>query len=277
MSHGLPSRRSSPRRGERYRSIVSRVRYHSFALATTGIITCARVGHAARPSARVEYVVDAFGAQCPDESAMRAAVAVRLGYDPFVSSPGLIISARVIRVGSELRGELQIRDGEAHLLGSRELVSKQEDCDELAQSMAFAMAIAIDPALDTRPRPVAAASPASASAGISGSAPAPDERNEVEAASAPIGSGAPGSNAPARGRLGLGADAAAGPLPAFAWGLVGHGALRWPRVSLEFDAEGYLPRSVEASSAGSGSSAPTRVTSWLLLGTVAACLHRDPW
>ena len=39
----------------------------------------------AAPSARLVYVRDPDAATCPDEQAVRAAVAARLGFDPFLA------------------------------------------------------------------------------------------------------------------------------------------------------------------------------------------------
>jgi len=63
---------------------------------------------------------------------------------------------------------------------------------------------------------------------------------------------------------------ALGMLPStLAWGLLGSASLRWPRFSIELDAEGYFPRSL-ATDRGT-------VSAWLLLATAAGCWHVDRW
>src|SRR6188768_3765956 len=47
------------------------------------------------PSARLEYTREVGAESCPDEAALRRAVADRLGYDPFDASAPELLRARV--------------------------------------------------------------------------------------------------------------------------------------------------------------------------------------
>src|SRR6185295_14620015 len=75
---------------------------------------------------------------CPDEAQVRAAVAARLGYQPFATGAETRIEARVAPVGSGLRATIEVtRPGAAP--GKRELSSRTGDCVELAGALELAI------------------------------------------------------------------------------------------------------------------------------------------
>jgi hypothetical protein len=89
---------------------------------------------------------------CPDEAALKANVVSRLGYDPFVATAPLRASTRLERVGSGFTASLElVRDGEAPR--TRALSSESADCREVAESLALALTLAIDPQFLVREPP----------------------------------------------------------------------------------------------------------------------------
>jgi hypothetical protein len=249
------------------------VRLASTILLAAAIVTSAAASKAEHPSARVEYVIDpALASRCPNERSMRDFVLARLNYDPFDGRPGLFISARVLRLASQLRGELEIKDAEGRLLGTREVSSMQEDCTELVQTMAFAVAIAIDPRTNANPSPRSAKVPPNPERPRmleeNGNAP-PSEPPPVDRAVSVAGPSTT-STPTMRLRLGAGAQMSTGILPStLAWGIFGLGSLHGQRFSLDLEGGGFLP-SARDTSLG-------RVTAWLVVATVAPCWHGDPW
>lgn len=121
-------------------------------LALAGLALASREAHAA-PSARLVYLRDAEASSCPDESAVRAAVAARLGYDPFMAFAPSTMFAEIRREGADYKGSVKLVDPHNVVRGARELVHTGEPCSELVDAMALSMSIAIDPLSLTGPRP----------------------------------------------------------------------------------------------------------------------------
>ncbi len=113
------------------------------------------------PRAHLVYVRDAGAEQCPDEAAMRGAVAARLGYDPFGEKASLTVSVMIAPSGQGLRAQIDLLDASSEAAGSRELTSPRRDCAELASATELAIAIAIDPlrVLPSPPEPAPAPAP----------------------------------------------------------------------------------------------------------------------
>lgn len=121
-------------------------------LALAGVVLASRTVLAA-PSARLVYLRDAEASSCPDESAVRAAVAARLGYDPFLAFAPSTMFAEIRREGADYKGFVKLVDPHNVVRGARELVHTGEPCSELVDAMALSMSIAIDPLSLTGPRP----------------------------------------------------------------------------------------------------------------------------
>jgi len=239
-------------------------------LIVPAMLAFATGARAERASARVEYLIDATVTRCPDERAMRGLVVSRLGYDPFDGRPGLAISARIARVGTKLHGQLEIREADGRVLGTRDLTSVADDCAELAQTMAFAIAIAIDPRANAAPPGQSDGSSRTPTPPVASDAiPAnPPQQAPMDQAPTPRIEPAPAGGPHVR--VGGGGDMTAGTLPSTpAWGLFAFGSLRWSRFSVELAGAGFFP----------GSTATERgtVTAWLLLATAGGCWHVDPW
>ncbi len=105
-----------------------------------------------RRAARLAYSRAAGAEACPDEPALRDAVAVRLGYDPFTPDRGPLLNATVRRAGGGLRASIEMRNDAGAVVGARELSSTHADCVELASFVALAISLAIDP-LASKPAP----------------------------------------------------------------------------------------------------------------------------
>jgi hypothetical protein len=232
------------------------------------------------PSSRLTYVRGKGAEACPDESAVRHAVAARLGYDPFFPSADKIIVARIAWSRDELRATVELVDARGMLRGVREFKSSPRQCDELVAAMALAISIAIDP---TNPA-------------ILGGTPAP-ARPEAKPAAAPVPSAtaakppeAPAAEpvAPARARgesgdvpraktpeasrtsfrAGAAVLAALGTAPNTTAGLAIFGGVRRGPWTFQLEGRAELP----ATTAGMGGS--VRTSLWA--GGIIPCVHWDP-
>lgn len=82
---------------------------------------------AAFPSTRSVYARGPGAEQCPDQAAVRKAVASRLGYDPFFPSSDKTIVARVLREGDLLKGQVELIDEHGAQIGRREFSAEPEN------------------------------------------------------------------------------------------------------------------------------------------------------
>lgn len=98
--------------------------------------------------ARLAYQVLPGAERCPGEAELRAAVGVRLGYDPFVPEASTEVAVRLEAHGRGIVGALEVRGPRP---GQREIASPEGDCREVVDSLATAIAIGLDPASLTRP------------------------------------------------------------------------------------------------------------------------------
>lgn len=108
-----------------------------------------------RAQAQLRYEREQGTESCPSEPDLRAAVAARLGYDPFVANDGLdTIVVRTRRRGTRLEGTIE-RIEPSRRQGGRPttIASLAGDCGELGASLAVALAIAVDPLSIAREAP----------------------------------------------------------------------------------------------------------------------------
>jgi hypothetical protein len=111
-------------------------------------------------TARLNYGRGPSAPDCPDVDVIRAGVTARLGYDPFDDRGELLIVATVNRSGRTLDARIQISGAAGKAATTeRKLVSRQNDCLELASAMELAISIAIDPLAGTHPRSDASVPP----------------------------------------------------------------------------------------------------------------------
>lgn len=109
-----------------------------------------------RPRTRLVVERGDGAASCPPDPELRQAVAARLGWDPFHPDATDETRLTLWRDGRQLVAQVDRRADDGTPLGSRTLTSLADDCHELADAAAFAIAVAIDPTSFTRsPTPLA--------------------------------------------------------------------------------------------------------------------------
>ncbi len=123
------------------------------------------------PTTRLSYTIDSGIEGCPDEAAMRGAVATHLGYDPFRDDGSWLVRAHIQRTKAELSARIEITDEMGAPFGGRTLRAPKGECADLVESMALATSLALDPV--TNPRAPAAKPPAAPAPPIVPVAPAP--------------------------------------------------------------------------------------------------------
>jgi len=123
----------------------------------------------ASPSSRLVYSRSTDAASCPDEEALRRAVAARVGYDVFFPWATRTIVATLSRADGVFVASVELvgEDGIRH--GGHELKTHADEaCGELLDPLALAVTIAIDPKLlapaATVPTPAPAPRPPTAPA-----------------------------------------------------------------------------------------------------------------
>ncbi|MFT3840628.1 MAG: hypothetical protein QM723_26805 [Myxococcaceae bacterium] len=89
---------------------------------------------------------------CPDQQWLESNVTARLGYAPFVADAPLKASTRLECNPKECTGTLELsKNGGAPR--QRTLTAGPKQCRELAESLALALSLAVDPQLLSRPAP----------------------------------------------------------------------------------------------------------------------------
>jgi hypothetical protein len=232
------------------------------------------------PSARLVYARAPEAASCPDESALRSAVAARLGYDPFFPWAKQTVVFQVWRENRQYRARLQLvgETGLAH--GTRTLASDQSTCAELFDAAALAISIAMDSLpKDEPPAPVPPnCTPDAQHTCAPESAPPPEPAPAPESAPTPTPESAPaaalGSVPAPVGSLGLivGLDAlgVVGVEPGLAVGGAAFVGVRGRTASASLEVRADAPASA-ASKVG-----PGRVRAWSLQAAFVPCArYRD--
>jgi hypothetical protein len=128
-----------------------RARFWAWLLAV-GVL-CAPTLASARVPTRLVYSRTPAASDCPDEAALAAAVAARLGYEPFSPWGDQTILATVTRRGSELIGRAELIDHDGIAQGSREVKLGRAECGELLLALALAISITLDPLHVDTPAP----------------------------------------------------------------------------------------------------------------------------
>jgi hypothetical protein len=235
------------------------------ALALLLAVAGARAGEppARRPDpVRLLYDRGPGTERCPEPDELRAAVAARLGYEPFREDAATVVAAAVSLRGRVLRAQIELRAASGEVVGAREIESPENDCSELASAVALAISIAIDPRSATRPIPTAPASRAAASPAAVAKAPGPGARPAER--TAPVPAAKPAE--PVRFRGGLDALAAFGAAPKPAFGALLFAGIRWRALSVGIEGRADLP-------AGTRAPGGSQVSAMLLAGTLAPCVH----
>lgn len=205
----------------------------------------------ASPTARLSYVRGPGAESCPDEEAMRRAVATRLGYDPFRVSAPITLSVGIRRSKDTYAGEVKLVDEAGVERGARTFESRASECAEIAETMALSMSIAVDPQSALAP-PKPTEPPPKDPVVVDEPAPAPLQEPRPLPPPVPL----PKSEKPPESRrepwlgLAIGAHGAAGIGPAPAFGLAGSGELRLTGASLGLGARVDFPSSATTSEGG---------------------------
>lgn len=238
-----------------------------------GLCALACAGSAAAfPSTRLVYARGPGAEQCPDQAAVRKAVAARLGYDPFFPSSDKTIVARVLREPDRLKGQVELVDEHGVEVGLREFSAEPEKCDDLIRAMALSISIAIDPKSDEtysqgppdEPAEIAEKPPKSAPT----PPPAPNagsKRVPEPARTIPRPSPAEQSRARVEASLGVAALGSLGTAPNPTLGATLFGALHWQAWSLALEARADLP------STGEERGVPLRTSTWA--ANAVPCFH----
>ncbi|MFT3768139.1 MAG: hypothetical protein QM820_22030 [Minicystis sp.] len=225
-------------------------------------------------AARLAFTRGAGAERCPDEAALRGAVAARLGYDPFRDDAPRSIDASVRQAGGALRGEVTLTDAAGHVTGTRRLATANDDCEELVASMALAISIAIDPEVLFRPAPpppASAPAPPAPAAAPPPRAPAPEPPRRSERPPAIIPEPLPAAIVAPRPervhfRAGAGGVVAFGAAPAVNGGITTQVGLRYRAFSAAIEGRFDVPASTAAPGGGT-------VSAGLLAASVVPCFH----
>jgi hypothetical protein len=235
--------------------------------ATVVAIVLFGLGRPARADAKADAVLRytrGDGAErCPDEAALREAVLVHLGYDPFVAQAPRAIVVDITKRGRGLTARIDRLDEHGAVVGTRSVESSSTGCKELASSVVLAVSIAVDP-LHGTPNPSEPDSPAS-------------RPPEARLAPAPATSDAPPQaparastkeSAPLRTSVSAGVVAGLGVAPSPSVGLAGEARLRVSSLSVGAGIRVDAPASAAASGDSGG-----RVQSSRIVGTFVPCVH----
>src|SRR3954463_8794117 len=137
----------------------------SIAVLAGEIVAPPRTNDAQPGGARL-FVERLPGAEsCPSDDELKDAVARRLGFDPFHPRATRELRCTVRRAGGSFRAHIEIGDSSAAARpAGRDLISRGDDCAELAEALELAVGIAINPLVIARstatPAPPTATLPA---------------------------------------------------------------------------------------------------------------------
>jgi hypothetical protein len=104
--------------------------------------TAALAGESERAIASLSMTTPTGALVCPDESALRAAVSARLGYDPFETGARTRIQVTSSRASGKLRAVVMI--GHANRTPAQRVLTAA-NCDELTDALALTLVVVIDP------------------------------------------------------------------------------------------------------------------------------------
>ena len=230
-------------------------------LLTLGLVASASAYADPPRLVRLEYERQAGATACPDDAAIRAGVAARLGYEPFSDRADERLRATIRPAGNALEARIELRDAQDRVKAERRLVSRNHDCAELASSIELAIAIAIDPVGSAPPR-----------AGADGSAPTTtgnaeqgESRHDMGVPAEPPAASAGEVTAPLALLLEAALLGGMGSAPSASLGLRAGAALRREALSLGVEARADLPAS---SSLRAGEASAS-----LLVASVVPCVH----
>lgn len=112
---------------------------------TFGALLSARTVYADQGPVELAWAREDSAARCPDGEALRAEVRERLQRDVFAEGAPNVIEGVARREGTTWTAQLVVRDRVGSSLGRRELSRTGDDCGALADAVALAVTLAIDP------------------------------------------------------------------------------------------------------------------------------------
>jgi hypothetical protein len=115
---------------------------------------------------------------CPAGSNIAERVVGRLGRNPFAGRANHAIEAAVARENRRFHVSIRVRDAFGAAVGERELVLDADDCEPVANAVALAVALAIDPN--------ASLAPPNAAPNVSATGPTPAPSDSTPPATAPL-------------------------------------------------------------------------------------------
>jgi hypothetical protein len=212
-------------------------------------------------AAKLTYVRQSGAERCAGEAQLREAVSARVGYDLFFpwAQKSVVVEVDAAKPRG-YRGVVQIVDERGLVVGQRSLDSKSDDCADLIRALALTISIAVDDrSLEYVPPPAPAAAAPDPPAVESPPAARPDPPSE-----GPKEKPQPASPAPSPSfSAWVTPLVAIGPASSTAVGAEAEAAARFRNVSLGLGIRADAP----APAAGGS------VTTWLVAGTLAPCLH----
>ncbi len=221
-----------------------------------------------RERVALSYLVGAGVTRCPDERALREAVAARLGRDPFSDEPSTAsrVSVTVVRAGRGLHALVAWNRPDGALVGTREVSSQGGDCNDIVSTVALAVSVALDasrtsaPPTHPEPPPPVAPPPAPPVAPLR-AVDAPSPRGSVATSAPEV------PRASVRGWVSLGPRASLGFSPGGDLGLTLEGGVSLGRFALSIGVSADLFVSITRQPEG-GATRTQRVAAEL-----AACWH----
>lgn len=212
-------------------------------------------------TARLVYLRGHATETCPDEQALRDAVAARLGYEAFTPWALDTLFAEIEKDGAAFVARVKLVTPENVVRGSR-TIRTTGPCSDLVPTLGLTISLAIDPMALSRKGPPEGLPPTERPVESFETPPEAPAEKPAPAAPAPHEE----EHAPVVIALGAGVLGAAGSAPAPAIGALVFARARVRDVSATLEARGDLPTSTTVES-GAGASA------WLLAGSALVCLH----
>jgi hypothetical protein len=182
-----------------------------------------------RATVRLTYSQPA-GDACPDERALRGAVAARLGYDPGAApgEPAPTLRVTIVRQAGGFVARAEIRDAAGRLTWERPALTDM-DCRHLVDVLGLTLAIALDPGATGSEPPAPAASPPIVPE-LPPATPAPESPPTP-----------PAPSARPQVRLGIRAGLAVATLPRPSATMAADFGVVWPYFSIAIEARADLP------------------------------------
>jgi hypothetical protein len=231
-------------------------------------------------SARLVYVRGPGGEQCPQEQAIRAAVRMRLGYDPFYAWARDTLFVRVTQTDGVFRVQITLAGDDNTQRGAREISAREADCAAIVDAMALTISLAIDPTsiigLPSTSAPASSENPAPATP----SAPRGPTPSAPDASAPTLPSPPPQPDAPrtafavrraeasaVQAWLGASTRVSLGTAPAAAVGGVLSADARWRALSLAIEGR------ADVDASGASSVQGVLVRSRVLVASLVPCIH----